>query len=114
MRAKASQKRPRLDHVGAKMATLCSTWLLLDGLWVDLDSILEAFWHMGQIEKNIKKPKVLNVFLLFWGGWGGLLRRLKHCFELCWLQDRILVVILGKFSTCWRQDGDQERQDEPT
>ena len=44
VRAKASQERPRLDHVGAKMATWCSTWPLLDGFGVDLASIWE---HVG-------------------------------------------------------------------
>ena len=62
MRAKASQKRTRLDHVGAKMATWCSTWPPLDGLWVDLESILEAFLHMGQIVKSVKNLRFLQVF----------------------------------------------------
>ena len=62
MRAKASQKQPRLDHVGAKMATWCSTWRLLDGFGVDLGSILGAFWHMGQIVKSMKNFKFLKVF----------------------------------------------------
>ena len=62
VRAKASQERPRLDHVGAKMATWCSTWALLGGFGVDLGSIWEAFWHMGQIVKSMKNHWFFEVF----------------------------------------------------
>ena len=56
------QERPKLAHVGAKMATWCSTWLLLDGFGVDLGSILGAFWHMGQIVKSMKNLRFFEVF----------------------------------------------------
>ena len=40
--AKLDQERPKLDHVGAKMATWCSTWGLLGGSGVDFWSILKS------------------------------------------------------------------------
>ena len=55
---------------------------------------LGAFSHMGRIAKIIKNRVFLWFFVIL-GGWSGLLKRLGHCFEPCWLQDRILERILG-------------------
>ena len=51
---KLEQERPKLAHVGAKMATWCSTWRFWGGFEVDSASILGAFSHMGRIVKIVK------------------------------------------------------------
>ena len=37
---KLDQERPKLAHVGVKMATWCSTWILLDRFGIDFWSML--------------------------------------------------------------------------
>ena len=70
VRAKASQERPRLDHVGAKMATWCSTWSFWGRFLVDFLSIWGAFWHMDRIVKLMKNLVFFEVFRYSGGlGW---------------------------------------------
>ena len=47
--AKLDQERPKLDHVGAKMATWCSTWGLLGRFGDDFCLILRACSDIGDL-----------------------------------------------------------------
>jgi hypothetical protein len=103
--------------------------------WVDFRSIWDRFWEhfgtwVGSWEqflqngskcKNEQQCSVLAIFSCLGGTvfhvfrcWNDLLSRLGHYFEPCWLQDRIFLLLWDYVATCWRRDGDQERQDEPT
>ena len=44
---KLDQERPKLDHVGAKMATWCSTWRLLGRFGDDFLVDFEAMFGHG-------------------------------------------------------------------
>ena len=47
--AKLDQERSKLDHVGAKMATWCSTWRLLGRFGDDFWLILRPCLDMGDL-----------------------------------------------------------------
>ena len=47
--AKLDQERPKLDHVGTKMATWCLTWCLLGRFGDDFWSILRACLDIGDL-----------------------------------------------------------------
>ena len=47
--AKLDQERPKLEYVGAKMATWCSTWRLLGRFGDDFWSILRPCLDMGDL-----------------------------------------------------------------
>ena len=74
---------------------------------------LGTFWHVGRIAKIAKNIFFIG-FSLFWvvrvacsGVLGVILGDVGSKIAF-W------STFWGDVATCWRQDGDQERQDEPT
>ena len=93
-------------RLGAQLGDFGS---IFDRFGVDLG----AFWHMDRMAKIAKKKVLFNVFC-YSGRFGWLVQASWALFFDDGSKSTFLRSFWGDVATCWRQGGDQERQDEPT
>ena len=102
--SRGSKMNPRRVKWALSWTKSGPSWIML-ALRLRLGAHLGVFWSRIEDEfgvmfghrpivKKYEKPSVFIGSLLFWRDWSGWLRRLRHCFESCW-------VAWGVFGAIW-------------